>query len=171
MCYGRLDVVVEAEAIASAAKLVRQQISSPVLQQSPIYTSPLSRCTAFAQAIANPRAAIIADELVEMDFGAWEGRSWDTLSRDELDRWAQDIWCFRPGGGENARAVAERWKLWLTRLQHSGEESAIGVTHAGMIRVVLAQTERVAQADLAQLSVEFSSVHHFEIPDLSVAPQ
>jgi alpha-ribazole phosphatase len=150
---------------------VRQQIPTAVLQRSPIYTSPLSRCAALAQALANPRTAIVAHELVEMDFGAWEGQSWDTVPRHELDRWAQDLWCFRPGGGENARAVAERWKRWVACLQRSGIDCAIGVTHAGIIRVALAQTDRMARADLVQISVEFGSVHCFEIPDLSVPLQ
>jgi len=165
MCYGRLNVAIDAEVITSAARVVRQRIPEAVLQQSPIYTSALSCCAAFALAIAKFPTAIVADELVEMDLGAWEGRSWDTVPRDELDRWAQDVWRFRPGGGENVQAVNERWKLWVARIRHSGNDSAIGVTHAGMIRVALAQTQRAAQADAVQTSIEFGSVHYFEIPD------
>lgn len=170
MCYGRLDVAVDAQVITGSAMVVRQRIPTAVLQHSPIYTSPLSRCAAFAQAIASPREAIVAEELVEMDFGAWEGQSWENLPRDELERWAEDVWGFRPGGGENAQAVADRWKLWVARLQDSGNAFAIGVTHAGMIRVALAQTKRVARADVVQTPVEFGSVHYFEIPGPSSAP-
>jgi len=170
MCYGRLDVGVDTEAIASAARVVPQRIPTAVLRQSSMYTSPLSRCTAFAQAIAYPRTAIIAEDLIEMDFGAWEGRLWENVPRDELDRWARDVWNFRPGGGENARAVAQRWERWLARLQDSGNDFAIGVTHAGMIRVALAQSERVPRADAVQTPIEYGSVHYFEIPDPSSVP-
>ena len=38
-----------------------------------IYTSPASRCLSLARALAAPRAPRIAEELLEMHFGAWEG--------------------------------------------------------------------------------------------------
>jgi alpha-ribazole phosphatase len=167
ICYGRLDLGVDAEAIASAAIGVRQRISAAVLLRATIYTSPLLRCVAFAQAIANPRAAIVADELVEMDFGAWEGRSWESVPRDELDQWAKDVWGFRPGGGESARAVADRWERWLARLRRSGDDCVIAVTHAGMIRVALAQT--AGMDEFVQTTVEYGSVHYLEIPNPSSA--
>ena len=171
VCYGRLDVAVDVEAIVSAARRVCQRIPADILRQSPIYTSPLSRCAAFARAIANPRAAMAAEELLEMDFGAWEGRLWDSVPRNELDGWAKDLWCFRPGGGENVQAVAERWQRWVARVRNSGSDSAIAVTHAGMIRVALAQTAQMSRADAVQTSVEFGSVHCFEIADpSSVSP-
>jgi alpha-ribazole phosphatase len=160
LCYGRLDLGVDPQAIARAAGALRQRLPAWVLQTAPIYTSPLSRCAALAQSLASPRNAIVAAELIEMDFGSWEGRRWDAVPREELDRWAEDVWGYRPGGFESALDVAARWRQWLERIRHEGD-AAIAVTHAGVIRVALAQGEARAPIEWAQVEIEFGS--HVEV--------
>jgi alpha-ribazole phosphatase len=159
-CYGRLDLTVDPEAIAAAVTAVRQRLPGSLLQTARVYTSPLARCAALAHALASPRAAIAAEELIEMDFGSWEGRRWDEVPQEDLDEWARDLWCYRPGGGESARAVASRWQGWLEHLRHAHADSdqVIAVTHAGVMRVALAQSGALALGDVAQLPIEFGSV-------------
>jgi alpha-ribazole phosphatase len=167
LCYGRLDVAVDSKDLANTAIAVRQQIPVQVMRRAPIYTSPLSRCADLARALSAPRDPISVSDLTEMDFGSWEGQSWDTVPRDQLDKWAEDIWCYRPGGGESAQAVADRWHRWVATLLRSESDPVIAVTHAGIIRVVLAQSQRLADADVAQAAVDFGSVHYLHIPDTS----
>jgi alpha-ribazole phosphatase len=160
LCYGRLDLDVDPQAIARTASSLRERLPGWLVQTAPIYTSPLSRCAALAQALASPRNAIVAAELKEMDFGSWEGRRWDAVPREELDCWAEDVWGYRPGGVESARDVAARWRQWLERIRHAGD-AAIAVTHAGVIRVALAQGEARALTEWAQVEIEFGS--HVEV--------
>jgi alpha-ribazole phosphatase len=138
---------------------VRQSIPAAVLQHAPVFTSPLSRCAHFAGLLAHPRPTIVADELVELDFGTWQGRRWNEVPREELDRWAQDLWTYRPGGGENAQALANRWQQWLDRVSLPAPEAVIAVTHAGVIRVALACAGQLALDDMARSTIEFGSVH------------
>jgi alpha-ribazole phosphatase len=168
-CFGRLDLAVDPEANASAALAVRERLPSSILQHALIYTSPLSRCAALANALACPRNAIVDPDLVEMDFGAWEGRRWDTVPREELDRWADDVWRYRPGGGESVQAVAARWHGWLERLRHGSGGAVIAVTHAGIIRIALAHAGQVVLSEFDQVRIEFGSVHQLEITDRSFA--
>jgi alpha-ribazole phosphatase len=159
ICYGRLDVAVEATAVTAAEAHVHECISAAVLQEAAICSSPLSRCTGLARALAGPREVVVADDLIEMDFGNWEGRAWESVARDELDAWARDIWGYHPGGGENARAVALRWQRWLDQLQGTRSDAAIAITHAGVIRVALERAGRLSASDFARAPIEFASVH------------
>jgi alpha-ribazole phosphatase len=158
-CYGRLDVAVDAAPLAEALARVRQGIPATVLRQAPIYTSPLSRCADLANAIAEPRTAVVAAELLELNFGAWEGRFWDEVPREELDHWCQDLWMYRPGGGENASSLAARWQRWRDRISAAHVDIAIAVTHAGVIRVALALAGRLPLHAIARSPIEFGSVH------------
>jgi alpha-ribazole phosphatase len=167
LCYGRHDIPVDAESVAHAAAGVRGLIPEQALKAARIYSSPASRCVLLARALAAPREPRLAEELWEMSFGSWEGQPWDGLPRDELDAWARDVWRYRPGGAESVAMVAARWERWARRVRLSGEDSAIAVTHAGVIRVALVAAGVLDAAACLQAPVEFGSVHRV---DLAQAP-
>ena len=158
-CYGRQDVAVSAEESLAVASALRQRLADQVLKSAPIFTSPLSRCAVLARELASPGEPSIDQDLVEMDIGTWEGRCWDAVPRDQLDGWARDLWNYRPGGGESAQSVAERWGRFVARIRATALETAVAVTHAGVIRVALAQAGRGRRSEIAQSSVGFGSVH------------
>jgi alpha-ribazole phosphatase len=159
VCYGRLDLSVDSAESARTLVEVRERIPPEIWQQAPIVTSPLARCANFANALAAPGTAQVADELIEMDFGTWEGRPWQAISREELDRWSLDLWTYRPGDGENAVSIAARWERWLARMRATKTTTVVAVTHAGVIRVALALAGRRRLDDLAQATIAFGSVH------------
>ncbi len=169
MCYGRLDVVSDAGTVAATAAEVRRCLPSSILDSAPIYTSPLSRCVALAGALAETRRPVLAGELAEMNFGAWEGVPWDAVPRDELDDWARAVWDYRPGGGESVRMLAERWRQWRDRMSRSGHGAIIAVTHAGVIRTALQRAGRLRAGDWVRAPIEFGSVHDIEVADQASA--
>ena len=158
-CYGREDLPCDPAFLETGTASVRARIPAPVLGHAPVFTSPLSRCRELARELAAPREASIAHDLIELDFGAWEGASWDSVAREELDAWARDVWRYRPGGGESADMAAKRWRRWASGLAGLRSGVAIAVTHAGMIRVALACTGRMSASEAAGASVAFGSVH------------
>jgi len=157
MCYGRRDVVVNDDATAGVARSVRALLPVEVLAAAPVHSSPLSRCASLAIALAPGRAAVITPDLLELDFGSWEGRAWDAVPRAELDAWASDPWTYAPGGGESARSASLRFQAWALRLKNSGHDAVIAVTHAGLIRLALA----AGSSDPSGLtrSVPYGSMH------------
>src|SRR5579872_1552412 len=93
ICYGRRDVALDpAQAPAAIARIVAALADFP----APVWTSPATRCRQVAMALGeiNQDARVL-----ELDFGAWEGQSWDAIPRAELDRWAADPLGFAPPGG------------------------------------------------------------------------
>lgn len=164
VCYGRRDFPCNARTLASGAAAIRARLPERVLADAPLFTSPLSRCRGLAQALIAPRAPSIAEELIELDFGAWEGIRWDALPREELDTWARDVWHYRPGGGESAAMVEERWRRWCDRVASLDAASIVAVTHAGVIRTALAWSGVLARPDAARASIAFGSVYAIEPP-------
>jgi len=158
LCYGRRDLSCDAASVSREAAALRAQLPERPLRGSPVFTSPLSRCRALAQTLAAPRVAEVADELIELDFGDWEGIRWDALPRTELDAWARDVWHYRPGGGESAAMVEERWRRWCARVAPRGIETVIAVTHAGVIRAALAASGVMPREEAAVASIAFGSV-------------
>src|SRR5882672_931249 len=163
LCYGRNDVPVDAESVARTALAVRGRIPETVLRQAGIFSSPSQRCILLARELAAPREPTLADDLQEMSFGAWEGRSWEAVPRDQLDAWAADVWDYRPGGAESAAMVAERWRRWSTHMRQTMKSNVVAVTHAGVIRVALACAGLLDAATFSQSAIGFGSVHRVDV--------
>ena len=108
-----------------------------------IITSPLSRCQAFAEALAEKRGIPVSVEarFKEVTFGVWEGQTAAQLSAhnpDLLFDFKCDPVAHRPMGAEllaefHARVTAG-WQAMLDA--HSGEHLLV-VCHAGVIRMLL----------------------------------
>ncbi len=153
ICYGRLDVPVDPAEAFACARSVRQRLPSPDDGAVEFWSSPAQRCLALARLLAGDEALRCSDDLWEMDFGAWEGRRWCDIPREQLDAWSSDLWDYRVGGGESARAVEERWLGWLATRKALHVHTVVAVTHAGIIRVA---------RSLLDLSVAFGSVHELQ---------
>jgi alpha-ribazole phosphatase len=162
LCYGRLEVAVTPQAIAAAAEAVSAQIPGDTLEDAHVYCSPSSRCVELARRIASPREPTPAEDLLEMNFGRWQGLAWDAVPREEIDAWAEDVWRYRPGGGESAEMVADRWQRWLAQLPRNDSGSVVAVTHAGVIRVALARGGQLAGDAALTAPVPFGSVHRLD---------
>jgi alpha-ribazole phosphatase len=131
LCYGRTDVA----ASAAAASLVAGKLREAGLPGAlPVYASPLARCAVLAGALGVP--VTLDARLAEMDFGAWEMRSWEAIPRAEVDAWAADLLHYRPGGGENVLDVARRVAAFRDELRASSLPAALLICHAGTIRLL-----------------------------------
>ncbi len=133
-CYGRADLPLlpgwQATVPALAATL---RGIAPRL----VHTSPLQRCREPADALGTllDIPVRIDPRLVELDFGDWDGRRWDALPREALDRWAADPLGFAPPGGESGRALVERVTRVREELAGTGA-AAIVVSHGGPLRLL-----------------------------------
>jgi alpha-ribazole phosphatase len=148
LCYGRLDlplpsatfdaVAAHLHAQSSATSISSIHTSEIDLRRLPIISSPAQRCLGLARAwhrlninaqVDKP-APRIDLRLLEMHFGAWEGRTWPSISRDDLDRWAADVVHFLPPDGESFADVIVRVHDLLSEL-HTPH---LIVAHGGVIR-------------------------------------
>jgi alpha-ribazole phosphatase len=147
ICYGRLDIPAKID-MADVARL-RAELPSGL----PVWSSPLQRCRQLAEQL-HPRP-LIDDRLAELDFGDWEGLPWDDIPRHELDAWAADIAGYVPPGGESPRQLQQRALDFITGL---AVPEAVIVTHAGVIRTLLAHWLGLPPARWSELQFGFLTV-------------
>jgi 2,3-bisphosphoglycerate-dependent phosphoglycerate mutase len=101
--------------------------------------SPLARARETAALLGAQPVAIDA-ALIEMDWGEWEGETFEVLKSGQgvaFDVTAGRGLDFRPPGGESSREVQNRIAAWFVR-SASHVETVVAVTHQGVIRCVLA---------------------------------
>ena len=134
LCYGRSDVPVTA---GETARVHRMLIAAGLPAALPVYSSPLARCATLARALETTALTFDA-RLAEMDFGAWEMRSWADIPRAGVDAWAADLTGYRPGGGECVLDVARRVDHFRRDLQGAGVAAALVICHAGSMRLLRA---------------------------------
>jgi alpha-ribazole phosphatase len=147
-CIGSTDVQADVAATEAAARLLLQTVQPDPKQSFVIWHSPLKRCVALAQRVQSlmPQAKLLADDrLREADFGAWENKPWDHVSRSDIDAWTADFLHHRPGGGESVQQVLVRVQAVLAQARTSHLAPQVVITHAGVIKAA----RLVAQGQLA----------------------
>ena len=130
ICYGRLDLECEPQALSEAVLRFGKLASASL-----IFTSPARRARDLAARLATQM--IVDDRLQELNFGDWEGRRWQDLGREAIDAWSQGLPDSAPPNGETLTAMADRCASWLRSLQPA-ESPVFAVTHAGPIRLIKA---------------------------------
>lgn len=152
LCYGRTDLALRAPWSAEG-------VAGRLPAGLPVFSSPLRRCAEFATALS-PHAAM-DPRLTELDFGAWEMQAWDDIPRAQIDAWTADPLGFKGHGGESVAQMQARVRHALAEL----EGPCAWVTHAGVMKLVLAELLALAQDEW--LSLRFA---HAELMVLNELP-
>lgn len=158
ICYGNLDIGLAATFEADCAA-----VQAVVPSVDRIFSSPLQRCRVLAERIANVagKGFVCDPALQEMNFGSWQGCKWDDVSISQLDEWAADFEDARPHGGESISQLRLRLKELVVSLDACSEERILMVTHAGVIRVLIAMC---TQCDERDIQVDYGEVIELFLP-------
>ncbi|MEO1225429.1 MAG: histidine phosphatase family protein [Pseudomonadota bacterium] len=128
---GRTDTALAPEAADYLAAITLP----PPFDQVPCYASPLRRAMETAQRLG--RNPVAEDSLIEMDWGAWEGLSFEEASA-RLDPSKRHFGLdYAAPGGESPREVQNRLLPFLDRLDGIGGDG-LAVSHKGVIRALYA---------------------------------
>jgi ribonuclease H / adenosylcobalamin/alpha-ribazole phosphatase len=143
-------------AAAAAALAARHRIDLVV-------TSPLRRARCTAEVVADAAGAelTIDDDLVETDFGGWEGLSFAAVSQGwpaEMAAWLADAGACPPGG-ESFAAVARRVDSALDRLlsAHHGRTLVV-VSHVTPIKIIVCKALLAPPAALFRMHLDVASL-------------
>lgn len=129
---GRTDIPLDNDAVAHLRSL---QLPAE-WQNADAVASPLKRAMLTAQLVTD-RTPTAEPNLVEMDWGEWEGKHGrDLLAQGDsgyrhIEEWG---WDYRPPGGESPRDVLNRILPWANSLS----KDTIAVCHIGIMRVLMA---------------------------------
>ncbi len=124
---GQADPPLNAQGRAQAEALAHR-LRAAGEHPTAIYTSPLRRARATAQALAQALGAPLRTEprLMEIHLGAWQGILAAEIARrwpQAFQRWEHTPWEVRPPGGETLREVQQRVEAALHAIlrRHPGE--------------------------------------------------
>lgn len=124
-----------------------------------IITSPLERCRAFAYALGAQKdiQVTIEPRFKEVGFGVWEGLSHDQIKihrSEEYEAFLKDPVNQRPTGAENLDEFIQRVSIAHQELstRYHGQHCLI-VSHAGVIRAVVANTVQAASTGLYRIKI------------------
>lgn len=133
LLQGRTDCDVSGNSGAQLELVSLRLRNTPI---SAIYSSPLKRAYKTAQAINRYHELPIRTDprLIEIDIGAWEGRSWASIEAEdsELFRlWEKNPGKFAAKGGESMRQVGERMWDAVTDIVRKNPGGTVCVTSHG----------------------------------------
>lgn len=155
--HGRLDVACDTSEAETFQALARTLPVNPVLVES-----GLIRCRQTAGALEAAGLLlpppIVEPELMEQDFGRWQGRSWRDLE-EAKDSDLAAFWCdpasARPPGGESFAAMIPRVAAAMENITAAqAGRDILAIVHAGTIRAALARALDLAPAVALRFAVQ-----------------
>ncbi|HEX2135702.1 MAG TPA: histidine phosphatase family protein [Microvirga sp.] len=128
-----------------------------------VQSSPLERARQTAEAIAArvAQSVEISDEIAEIEFGSWSGRSFEELSGDpRWTAWNSSRALSRPPGGETMLEAQARIVRAMERLRAAyAERSVVLVSHGDVLKAAL----------LYHLGLPIDAYARFDIDPASVS--
>ena len=130
-----------------------------------IITSPLSRCQQFAQTLAEKTGIdySIDEQLKEIGFGVWEGKTPEDILANEgdaLERFIEDPVHNRPQDAEPLDEFASRvWMVYENVAQDYKGKHILLVAHAGVIRAITSKILGMPLDDVySRLKIEYAAI-------------
>ena len=132
-----------------------------------VHTSPRERACATAEAISDATGVPVqvVDALDEIDFGDWTGANFADLNGQPLwSTWNRHRGAARVPGGESMGEAADRIERHMEDLAASRAGASIAlVTHADMIRALVARVLGLSLDNLLRFEIDPASVSRIEV--------
>jgi alpha-ribazole phosphatase len=161
-CYGKSDYGLSVEGIGEI-QAATTLLDGEVL--SAIYASPRARTMESARILADARSMTVEaiDALAEIDFGDFEGRTYDEIAERhaDLDRtWMEHPTKIQFPNGESFDDMWERVTKAIEALlaRHAGQTIAV-VTHGGVNRIALAWAMGLPRENVFRLGQRYAAVN------------
>jgi alpha-ribazole phosphatase len=167
-CYGALDFALSETGRAQMARAAEYLSSESI---SVIYTSSLSRAIESARIIA-ARASTpihISSDLGEMNFGDFEGLTYDEIARRHPEIY--QLWMNAPTevlfpNGESFSQMRARVLKAFAAIHTASEGHTVAiVTHAGVIRILIAWALRMPDNCLFRLAQDHAAINLLTVTD------
>ncbi len=164
ICYGASDVALSAEGEAHANALA---VSLAREGPAVVLHSGLSRARYLAEQIARHAGVeLLCDaRLLEMNFGAWELRSWDDIFLEVghgMSRLVHEPDSYCAPGGETANDVRDRMISWVSQLP--ADKNIVAVGHGGAICTLRGTLAGAPSSKWPDFMPTFGEIVHIRLP-------
>lgn len=165
---GRIDVPLSEPGYQQMVDRVHPYLSEGA-PWNHLVSSPLQRCAAFAHDLSQQHGTPMKIDhgFLEMDFGDWDGRSFEELRAEDPELFAR-IWRephkYSPPNGESFELFVDRitdaWDQLL--FQHQGEHVLL-ICHGGVIRALLTAIMQTPLTSLSRIDVPYACLSRIRI--------
>lgn len=156
ICYGQTDVLPNSFFNEDKKKIIENLLK---YEYSTIYTSPLKRCFMLAKSIAANKKIIVDERLKELNFGDWELKHWDEISKtDYAKQWFEDYINIPCPNGESFVELIDRVKSFIMDLRQTKADNVLIVTHSGIIRAFYILIEKYTAEKSFEVKLGFASI-------------
>lgn len=158
ICYGRLDLDVAAD-FNQKAKAISAYLKQQDCQQ--VISSPAKRCLRLAQYIATNNELTLNQDpaWLEFNFGEWEGKSWQQIGQAQIDAWQRNLLHFTmPNGDCLQQFDLNVVKAWRQLVAQSRDKRIALVTHAGVIRSIVANLLACPVSQSIKIKLDYGSI-------------
>ena len=158
---GRGDIALTKEGIKQARLAARKLAAAPGVDV--ILTSPLQRARRTAEAVAEATGAplIVDDDLIEADFGEWQGLTFAEARQrwpDELTAWLATPDA-APPGGESFAMVALRVLAAMDRLVEAHKyKRTVVVSHVTPIKTLICRALLAPPEAMFRMNLDVASL-------------
>jgi len=134
-----------------------------------VYSSTLKRCFQTAETIANSHNLKIKSDagLNEIDFGEWEGLTWNDIKTGYPNlyrRWLREDRNFQMPGGERWQAFKERvFRVFKKILEENAEGTIAIVGHGGSLKVILCEILKFGSSCFFKFQLSPAAVSVFDL--------
>ena len=156
VCYGNSDVLPGPDDLERALQKAREKLNGA--EPEVCYSSPLSRCTMLAEKMMPVQKIIREERLREIDFASWEMASGAYIAQ-AVQLLNNDAHInSRIHGGENFFDVQERVIDFWQELMQTDYTDILVVTHAGLLRTLLAWLLDADPAKIFAFRIDYGDV-------------
>ena len=161
LCYGQTDVAL-ADSFLEETRQLQQKL--PELKSNTlVFSSPLTRCVTLAEKLSDNVSTDA--RLLELDFGDWESKRFDDIDVAILQQWTDNFVHVAPPNGESFIDLCRRaGSFWqdVVHSMHPAPDRILIITHAGVIRALLAHILKLPPANAFQFRIDVGSVHKLQ---------
>ncbi|MCX6084925.1 MAG: histidine phosphatase family protein [Caldiserica bacterium] len=158
---GSHDTQLSPDGLAQTEKTVEFLSTLPF---DAIFTSPMARARAIAEPVALNLgiSPVVVPELREIEFGNWEGHTWDEIRAmfpATVAAWELKSPEARPGGGESVADVGDRAGKVRLMFESTSGQLLLVVAHGGFNRILMS----------VLLDLPLSTYSNFTQPNASIS--
>ena len=167
-CYGSFDASLSQGGREHAAHLAERLTAEPL---AAIYSSPRRRAIETAEGIATRHRlnVIAAPGFRELDFGDFEGRTYDDIAATHPEiyrKWMETPTEVRFPNGESFAQMRVRvldgYRILLARHRHQN----VGIVgHGGVIRIILADALGIPDTNIFRIAQRYGALNLIRYPD------
>lgn len=161
-CYGNSDVEL-ADSKSDDMREVKNKLKNISFQK--LYTSPLNRCRVLADELSE--SPIMNDGLLEMNFGDWELKKWDSIDQKIIDEWIKDFVNISPPNGESFMDFSMKSVFFYDNLlkEHNEDDKILITTHSGVIRSIVCHVLKLPLTHAFNFEIDYGNVSKVEVSD------